>query len=314
MKLPTVPLTLLVLALATAGAAAAELRTWTAADGRKIEGSLRKASPTEIQVVRKDGYAFTIPLENLSKGDQDFIHAHLESLHRDTLLTDGPFSALVTGEWQKAKSANGLPYQVFGSPKLDPLGRYPIVVYLHGSGGRGDDNEKQMEGGARVFAKESNYSERPCFVIAPQCPENDGWGGARGEDVVALIEEVADNLPVDRDRVYITGFSMGGFGTWSLMKSHPDLMAAAVPIAGGGDANAAETMKAIPVWAFHGDEDDQVDVERSRKPVEALRALGAAVKYTEYEGMGHGSAGPAYDTEELHTWMFSQRRGQGEPQ
>jgi predicted peptidase len=286
-----------------------EERTWTAMDGRTLEGTLRKANELEVELVVRGGRAWKVPLNRLSDADREYVHAYLRERYRDQSLRIGPYKDQVAGEWVKAEPPGGLRYQIFGGSRLRGTERYPLVVYLHGAGGRGDDNERQLEHGARTFAAEENYRDRECIVVAPQCPAEENWGGANGEAVIALIDDLTKNLPIDAGRIYLTGYSMGGYGTWSLLARYPDKFAAAVPVAGGGDPGKAETFSHVPVWAFHGSLDTDVPPERSREMIEALEEAGGEPKFTEYEGLGHGSAGPAYSDQELHRWLFEQRRG-----
>ena len=127
--------------------------------------------------------------------------------------------------------------------------------------------------------------------------------------LLELTQKTIEQYPVDSRRVYVTGISMGGFGTWAMMAAEPDLLAAAVPVCGGGDPGWAPRIKAIPVWAFHGAEDTVVPAEYTRRMIRALRAAGADPKYTEYPGIGHDSWTPAYQEPDLLDWLFSQKRG-----
>jgi predicted peptidase len=123
-----------------------------------------------------------------------------------------------------------------------------------------------------------------------------------------VIAEMQKEHPIDGDRLYVMGLSMGGYGTWDLIQRYPDLFAAAVPICGGGDESSADRIKA-PVWAFHGDQDQAVPVARSRNMIDALKKAGRQPKYTEYPGVGHDSWRNAFADKELLTWLFAQKRG-----
>ncbi|MBW6458591.1 MAG: prolyl oligopeptidase family serine peptidase [FCB group bacterium] len=201
--------------------------------------------------------------------------------------------------------------------------KYPLVLFLHGAGERGNDNERQLIWGADMFLSGKNRSKYPCFVIMPQCPEEKRWvevswgqgGHAMPEHpsetmalVIALMEKIITEYPVDPRRIYVTGLSMGGYGTWDLISRMPDYFAAAVPICGGGDEAQANKLVDIPLWAFHSADDRTVPVERSRNMVNAVReAGGKKIRYTEYEDAGHGSWKPAYADPKLMRWMFRQR-------
>ncbi len=198
----------------------------------------------------------------------------------------------------------------------------PIVIFLHGAGERGNDNTKQMVHGVGQFIKYSIDAKKPCIVIAPQCPNgaqwvDTPWGNtshkigkcsANMELAIALLEERIATLKVDRRRVYVSGISMGGYGTWDILMRCPDLFAAAIPICGGGDAYKAHVIRNIPIWVFHGSADTAVPTVRSRQMVAALWQCEGNVRYTEYPGMGHGSWGPTYDNKAVFDWLFSQHK------
>ena len=146
-------------------------------------------------------------------------------------------------------------------------------------------------------------------MIAPQCPDSAiGWNKQVADNLMLLIADLTDRLPIDRNRIYLTGSSMGGFGTFNLAAKYPDVFAAAVPLCGGGDVKAAETLKRVPMWVFHGDKDDMVPVERTRNVMKAIAdAGGERGKYSELAGEGHGITGVVYAKPELHEWIFQQR-------
>lgn len=291
--------------------ASAGARTWTAKDGRKLDAEFVSATEEAVTVQRAaDRMKFTIPLDSLSEADQKFVREKLAEMNQPKPLPEGPFTARITGDWQKAESKSGLPFQIFGSPELDGAKVHPLVVCLHGINERGTNNEGQLDSsGARFFAQPDRYEKRPCFIVAPQCPPDLFWSGAPADDVIEMIEELGEALPIDEDRIYILGYSMGGYGVWSLLGKEPDLFAAAVPIAGGGNPSDAREMKNVPIWAFHGDKDDVVKVEETRKMVEALEKARANYKYTEFPGAGHGVLRQSAEPEETQAWMFAQKRG-----
>lgn len=217
-----------------------------------------------------------------------------------------------------------LPYRLFKPRGFDPRAevKYPLVLSLHGAGERGTDNTKQVNH-ARVWAAPRLQAEHPCFVVAPQCPEDRRWvevdWGAKSHDqpeepsipmglVLDLIPALRREFPIDASRIYVTGLSMGGYGTWDLLARRPDWFAAAVPICGGADTETARKIAGVPTWVFHGDADNVVPVSRSRRMVAALKAAGGAPKYTEFAGVGHNSWDAAYGDPALAPWLFSQRR------
>jgi predicted peptidase len=153
--------------------------------------------------------------------------------------------------------------------------------------------------------------------LAPQLPKKWRWDAVGysqlsqyAEALVELLVELKSAFPIDENRVYLTGQSLGGWGTWDLITKRPDLFAAALPICGGGDPSAVDGLRNISVWAFHGRLDSQIPVEHSREMVAALREAGAQVRYTEYKTLGHSVWDRAYSEEDLIAWLFSQRRAQ----
>lgn len=222
------------------------------------------------------------------------------------------------------KGGHVMPYRLF-RPRAVATGlRYPLVIFLHGSGGIGTDNTKQFTGGnlvgSRVWALDANQARQPVFVIAPQSDQ--GWleginaetkahssAGSPGADLLfELLDSVLPSLPIDRERVYLTGQSLGGYGTFYMAMKRPDLFAAAVPVCGGGDPSQASKSHSVPVWAFHGTGDTVVSVERSREMVEAIRSAGGSAALTEYEGVGHNSWEFAYAEPELLSWLYARHK------
>ncbi len=216
-----------------------------------------------------------------------------------------------------------LPYRLLAPDDYDPKKSYPLVIFLHGAGERGTNNEAQFVHGVSPFAKEAGRKSHPCFLIAPQCPPGKRWVEvdwsakahtmpAEPSEPMALLLELLPQLQkrysIDPKRIYVTGLSMGGFGTWDLLARRPSLFAAAVPICGGGDEATAARIKDVPVWVFHGDRDGVVKVERSRNMVAALRKAGGKSKYTEYKGIGHNSWTQTYNDPAVLKWLFAQRR------
>jgi predicted peptidase len=207
---------------------------------------------------------------------------------------------------------------------------YPLVLFFHGSGERGNDNKKQLVHGVERFARPDSRSRYPCFVLAPQCPTDLDkqpimWTGERErmhllkltpevavplQTALELLNMIEENYPIDPDRIYITGISMGGFAAWEALIRYPQRFAAAIPVCGGGDVSHADRIKNIPVWAFHGAEDPVVPVEYSRSMIKLIQNAGGQPLYTEYPGVGHNSWDRAYAEPELTSWLFSQERAQ----
>ena len=201
--------------------------------------------------------------------------------------------------------------------------RYPLVIFLHGAGERGKDNSKQLMHGAKVFATAENLEKYPCFVLAPQCPENLKWVDTDWKldkqifpesptlpmkVLMQLVDSFIKTHKVDTSRIYITGLSMGGFGTWDLACRMNKKVSAIVPVCGGGDEGKAPLLTSIPVWAFHGANDPLVKPFRSSNMVNAVNKAGGEAKLTMYENTGHDSWTKTYSDPEMLKWLFSQRR------
>ena len=224
-------------------------------------------------------------------------------------------------------SADGqkLLYRVLKPAKIEAGKKYPLVLFLHGAGERGDNNAAQLVHGSTLFTKPANREKYPCYAIFPQCPNGKQWvqvpwgdkkphvSPKEPSEPLRLTKQMLDQFlkdnPVDADRIYVTGLSMGGFGTWDFAQRYPDFVAAAAPICGGADDSTAAKIKLIPVWAFHGSADTAVWPERSRSMVEELKKVKGNVRYSEYEKVGHDSWNRAFAEPELLPWMFAQKRG-----
>jgi predicted peptidase len=197
-------------------------------------------------------------------------------------------------------------YVLFVPKDYDGKKAYPLILFLHGAGETGEDGEKQVKVGLGPVVKKQ-VDTFPCITVFPQAHKR-GWAAdsESGKTALAILDEVEKAYKVDTKRVYLTGLSMGGFGTWSFAAAYPERWAAIVPICGGGDPKMAEKIKNIPCWVFHGDADTAVKVDLSRAMVKALETAGGKPKYTEYEKVGHNSWVKAYDTKELYEWMLKQ--------
>jgi len=224
-----------------------------------------------------------------------------------------------------------LSYRLFVPKDYDAKKKYPLILFLHGAGERGDDNERQLVHAQVLrFVSDEAAKKQPCFLVAPQCPKDGWWAdlpgrrakkpeGAKKPEAakkssspmkltLALLDSLDKEYSIDPDRRYVTGLSMGGFGSFGLCLARPDYFAAAVPICGGTDASKAKEMAKVAFWVFHGGADPVVKPELSRDAVKALKEAGATVKYTEYPGVGHDSWSKAYNEPELVDWLFAQKR------
>lgn len=208
--------------------------------------------------------------------------------------------------------------------------KFPLVVFLHGAGERGSDNQKQLVHGASLFLEQQNREAFPAYVVFPQCPVDDYWASATVDrsvsplqldfdyerpvtkslqQVLELVHTLKATKRIDVSRIYIVGLSMGGMGTFEAVYREPKLFAAAVPICGGGDTKkVSKKVFRIPFWVFHGTADNVVDVHHSQAMVERIKRFSKRVKYTEYEGVGHGSWDNVFREKDFLPWLFSQHR------
>ncbi len=221
----------------------------------------------------------------------------------------------------KSKSSEVLRYRLLKPNKIEDGKKYPLVLFLHGAGERGDDNRAQLIHGMNDISSEEIMDQFPAFVIAPQCPKGDAWADYRNPEsssrprqplrlALELLDSLIQSNPIDSDRIYITGLSMGGFGTWDAIRHRPTLFAAGVPICGGGDSSktSIETIKHVPMWVAHGEDDRAVPVKRSQEMVAALKAAGANPIFDLQKGVGHNSWASTYRNIKMYQWMFEQKR------
>jgi predicted peptidase len=239
-----------------------------------------------------------------------------EAAHRDRL----------TKRVYRGASGESIPYRLWipsrGDPREGRPEKCPLVLFLHGAGERGSNNESQLDHPEvlRLAADDAD----PCFLVAPQCPRGQKWvevpwhlrkphqtprePSAPMRLTIELLACLEDEFPIDPQRRYVTGMSMGGFGVFDLLVRRPHDFAAAVPICGGADESRLGQIAHVPMWVFHGRKDLAVPVIRSRSAVEALRAAGAEPRYTEYPRTGHNAWSPAYREPELREWLLRQHR------
>ena len=220
-------------------------------------------------------------------------------------------------------SADTLLYRMMKPVKINNSEKYPLVLFLHGAGERGNDNNIQLVNGVKNFASEQIRKTYPCYVIAPQCAEGFRWVEVPWNLLshkqpekpsvyldlsMKLIDSLIKNLNIDTNRIYITGLSMGGFGTWDAISRYPNKFVAAIPICGGGDTAKTELIKNVAIWAFHGENDKVVKVSRSRDMISAIKRAGGTPKYTEYPNTGHDAYTKTYKNIDLYKWLFSQSK------
>lgn len=209
---------------------------------------------------------------------------------------------------QERETRQSVCYRLLHPINEAPGVRYPLLVFLHGSGERGSDNESQLIGLPEQMVEDSWQRRFPCYLLAPQCPLRSKWRDF-SDELIDVIRDMLQKHPIDRGRVYLTGLSMGGFGCWSLAEKDPQLFTAVVPVCGGGSLIHADRLVNTPIWAVHGDADRVVPVLRSREMIEAIREVGGRPKYTELKNVGHDSWTQTYrNPDGVLKWMFSQRR------
>jgi predicted peptidase len=180
---------------------------------------------------------------------------------------------------------------------------WPMILFLHGAGERGSDLKKvKKHSPPKIVEKQKDF---PFIVVSPQCPEEQFWSN---EVLINLVDDIVRRYDVDTERVYLTGLSMGGFGTWILASEYPERFAAIAPICGGGEPLSAERLKEMPVWAFHGAKDELVPLKRSEEMVDAVKACGGNAKLTIYPDAGHDSWTATYDNQDLYDWFLKHRK------
>lgn len=197
-----------------------------------------------------------------------------------------------------------LPYLLHRPPAMgdEPL---PLVLFLHGAGERGDGLTEVVTQGLPKLVERG--LPMPFLVLAPQCPRYGSWQ-CELTALDALLQEVCGSAPVDPDRVYVTGLSMGGMATWAMAARYPGRFAAAAPISGGWIPECGSRLATTPVWTFHGEADETVPIAQTEDMVAAVTRAAGAVRFTRYPGVGHDAWNQAYADPELYRWLLSHRR------
>ena len=184
--------------------------------------------------------------------------------------------------------------------------KFPLIFFLHGAGERGSDLDSVKRHGIPKIV-ETN-PDFPFIAVSPQCPE-DSWWTSELHTINGLIEEIVEKYQVDTSRIYLTGLSMGGFGTWSLASMYPERFAAIAPVCGGGEVSQIlRSLAEMPIWTFHGQKDDVIPFSRSEEIVVALKKNGSSIKFTIYPEAGHDSWTKTYDNPELYKWFLKHSR------
>lgn len=248
----------------------------------------------------------------------------LTRLENTKLETEYSLRSGILGEFSpetlSATSVNGgellLPYRLY-KPQTNK--KLPVILYLHGAGERGIDNCKQLKSVPEVLTNDFYRKRHPSFIVVPQCPTGANWHSVRdaflgiseskSQDILMqLVDEVLKNSLVDHQRVYLMGFSMGSFGAWRLAADFPKPFAAIVPISGGESVEIAASLKNLPIWTVHGDQDKSCPVDGTRKIVAAIMKNGGNPRYSELTNVGHEAWTPAIrDQRDVLDWLFDQR-------
>ena len=232
----------------------------------------------------------------------------------------GNFSTVAQQELQESQASNiqtehsfevkeNLNYLLFlpegyQTKSENPNKSWPLMIFLHGAGERGSDLEQVKAWGPPKRVE--NEVDFPFVLVSPQCPRGQFWNT---DHLLQLVQATIETHNVDPDRVYLTGLSMGGYGSWALAAEAPELFSAVAPICGGGDPRTADQLKDLPIWVFHGDDDGVVPLSESKKMVDAVKEVGGEnIKFTIYEGVGHDSWIQAYDDDALYQWLLEQKR------
>lgn len=217
---------------------------------------------------------------------------------------------------------NGLemPYRLH-SPTLENGTEVPLIIFLHGAGGWGTDNIKQISGGnahgTQLWLKPEIAADNPAFVIAPQIPNPQRWSASDSDELspyaevlIDLIDHIKSEFPIDANRIYIMGQSLGGMGVWDIVAKRPGIFAAGVPVCGVGNTDRIVNARSVAMWAFHGAMDTTIPIEGSREMVTSLEAVNGNIRYTEYPDVGHNSWERAFADPGLPEWLFSKTRSQ----
>lgn len=289
-----------------------ETRTWTSKTGKTLEARYVKTDRGQVTLQKADGAYITINESGLSVNDREYISMIIkkENEEKNASAAQGALEKLGLKIGQQVVT---LPESVAKDNKVVsseyllylpkgygvPGEKWPLLLFLHGAGERGSEIKKvEKHGPPKILSKK----DLPFVVVSPQCKTEAFWGGP---EIMELVEHIQSMLSIDEKRLYITGLSMGGFGTWSTIVDHPDKFAAAIPICGGAPGNKAESVKNMPIWSFHGDSDTTVPMDREIEMVENLKKLKSKdFKFTVYEGCGHDAWTRTYDNEEIYTWLL----------
>ncbi len=231
---------------------------------------------------------------------------------------------VTTPKVYESASGESLNYRIYLPPEYDKAKKYPMVLLFHGAGERGDNNKSQLVHAATDIVTYSVQHHEPIIFVAPQCPKGKQWVDvpwgamshtmpAKPSDTMRLAIELLDELrkdyPIDSQRIYVTGLSMGGFATWDIIQRQPDVFAAAFAVCGGGDTEQAPKLIEMPILVAHGELDGVVKTQRSRDMLAAIKkAGGKSIRYIEYKDVRHNVWKPAYSDEKNIKWLLDQKK------
>lgn len=224
-----------------------------------------------------------------------------------------------------------LAYRILFPQNFDPTKKYALILVLHGAGERGNDNEAQLKFGPELFLKDTIRAKYQAIVVFPQCPTNSYWSNVKIEtnasgkfifnfveggeptqamkSLMGLVSQMLDKPYVDKHHMYVGGLSMGGMGTFEILRRMPNVFAAAFAICGGDNTlNARTYAKKVPLWIFHGEKDSVVPFDHSQVMVNAIKAAGGNPKFTVYPNDDHNSWNDAFSESQLIPWLFSNRK------
>lgn len=304
---------LLIVTLSTASAKVGESREWTSADGRRLTAKLEKVSEGRV-TLRSKGRSFILKLGDLSKADQDFVRtltaAEGDEATRSEGFTEGKYAPAVKGEWIKFPSENGhLLFQLFigqdvKRKKAGPL--VPLVIHLHGAGARADDvRAGKVEIAAQELVRPDFYKDHPCVVCVPTCPPDPQTWGKQTAKLEKLVDDLVANLPIDRSRIYLSGYSQGAQGIGKMLESRPEAYAAAI-FADGGPNDSWPGKVKTPLWSYYSGERDS---SKAAIWQEGFQKDGVEYRFNILPEVKHNSIHWKIAKEpKVLEWMFEQKR------
>jgi poly(3-hydroxybutyrate) depolymerase len=249
---------------------------------------------------------------------------------QEKLLAVPVAQMLEARQYHEMATGAEMPYRLYIPKHRDLTKKYPLVLYLHHAGETGNDNLHQIDQEVAIglFTSPEDQAKHPCFVVSPQVPEGRSWADMNWGDTFSqqhqnpnsymrmafeIVDSLCTEFPIDTQRIYVTGTSMGGFGTWEAVARRPHFFAAAVPSSGGYDEHMASSFLDTPIWTLHGNADETINVNRTRHMVDAIRQAGGNIRYWEYQGVAHEAGRDlTYTNLEVYEWIFAQRRLNGE--